>query len=696
VQWFLGSTLLGSELTAPYDSCNLDTKKFAPGAHQLRAVATDNKGAIGEAQITVNIAGTTTTPPTTGNAAPTVAITAPAAGATLSGLVNSTTCVADAKDDKAVSKVDFFVGTQLVTTKTAAPFQCAIDTTKFANGTHTLRAVATDNEGATASTQKSVTIQNAVSTPDPTLPSEGTKAVPTFESVGLYWKPGSNPGAAGCAVQYRKAGESTWKDGLAMWYDPRNTECRGSLVHLSSGTNYEARFALPGQPPAKSVSFKTWSDNFPIAKTVQVASGSQTLNITEGGTASGYVLYTGPATLDANNAVDYNVQISAPYVIVRGLTLRGARRDGIRLMPGAKDVVIEDNDISGWGRDSGKVTWDGHKIGMDMDAAVGGSCYNVEPWLERTIIQRNKLHHPRYGANSWSDGHPSGPQAIAFIECGGNHVFRHNEVYSEAGRYFNDALGGSHNFSTKGFPNSDSDIYGNVIKHVWDDAIEAEGANRNVRIWGNYFDHTATGVASTSTSQGPVYIFRNVWNRSRNMSKLPLDSDNRLYMFKSGSNGTYGDGRRYVFHNTMLQAPPPPGSTLTQGGGMGLMGPGGGQNLTNTVSRNNIFHVWKAHWSSISDNGGGGTQNDLDFDLVNGQVNAYAGAEANRIVGTPKYAAGHGWSAEGTGQYQLAPDSPGYDRGVRIANFNDGFTGAAPDFGAHEAGTPAMKLGRQQ
>jgi hypothetical protein len=45
--------------------------------------------------------------------------------------------------------------------------------------------------------------------------------------------------------------------------------------------------------------------------------------------------------------------------------------------------------------------------------------------------------------------------------------------------------------------------------------------------------------------------------------------------------------------------------------------------------------------------------------------------------------------------YQLAPNSPGYDRGARIPNFNDGFTGAAPDMGAHEAGTPAMKLGVQ-
>ena len=146
---------------------------------------------------------------------------------------------------------------------------------------------------------------------------------------------------------------------------------------------------------------------------------------------------------------------------------------------------------------------------------------------------------------------------MRFKECGGNHVFRYNEVYSSWGHYFADGYGGGDNFSFKGMPNSDSDVYGNIIKHVWDDAVEAEGANNNVRVWGNYFDHTATGAATTATSKGPVYVWRNVQNRSRNKSMNTLDGDSRLYTFKSGSVDGFGDGRRYVFHNTSLQAPPP-------------------------------------------------------------------------------------------------------------------------------------------
>jgi len=41
--------------------------------------------------------------------------------------------------------------------------------------------------------------------------------------------------------------------------------------------------------------------------------------------------------------------------------------------------------------------------------------------------------------------------------------------------------------------------------------------------------------------------------------------------------------------------------------------------------------------------------------------------------------------------YQLAPGSAGYGKGVPIPNFNDGV--AAPDMGAHQSGTTAMKFG---
>src|SRR5689334_23161699 len=226
------------------------------------------------------------------------------------------------------------------------------------------------------------------------------RVVATFESLGVYWSPPGDPGAAGCAIQFRKAGEKAWRDALPLWYDARNRECRGSIVQLEPATKYELRLA------GAQFSASTWSERFPIARTVKVTSGDA-LKISEGGTPSGYVLYDGQGTtLDGADSELYNISIAAPYVIVRGFTLKGAKQDAIRLLPGAHDVVIEDNDISGWGRFryTNSAGW---KIGMDMDAGVRAVC--SASWrMERTVIQRNRIHHPRYGANSWSGAHPAG------------------------------------------------------------------------------------------------------------------------------------------------------------------------------------------------------------------------------------------------------------------------------------------------
>ena len=99
--------------------------------------------------------------PAAANTPPSVAFKAPAAGAALSGQVGGTMCEVTASDkDGGVARVDFYLDTRQVTTRTAPPYQCAIDTTRFKNGTHTVMAVATDHQGARASTQRSVTIQN--------------------------------------------------------------------------------------------------------------------------------------------------------------------------------------------------------------------------------------------------------------------------------------------------------------------------------------------------------------------------------------------------------------------------------------------------------------------------------------------------------------------------------------------------------
>ncbi len=515
------------------------------------------------------------------------------------------------------------------------------------------------------------------------------KAVTTFESIGLYWTPSSNPGSTGCIVQFRRSGDTSWRQGLNLWYDSRNNECRGSLVQLQPGTTYEMRIGI-GSSYSVQTSASTWSEQFPIASTITIDSQSTTLSVTQSGTPGGYVLYQAApgAVIDVANSQAVGIDIQASYVIVRGFTVKGAQQHGILMEPGQHDIVIEQNDVSGWGR-YGATNTAGWQLGVDEDSGITARCYNGVPQVYRFVVQRNKVHDPRYGANSWDSGHPAGPNAISAYECGANNVIRYNEVSSsDSQHYYADAIGGGNNDSKLGFPGADSDIYGNRVQNAWDDGIEAEGGGQNVRVWGNYIDATATGVATTPVAIGPTYVFRNVYNRSRQLINVPLDQDDRNNFAKSGDSGTLGGGRRYVLHNTLLQAIDP-GAQYPLGAGGGVHAAGSSEPMTNTITRNNILHIWKSWWDAIND--GGGSANDVDYDLYNGNIVSYRGAEPHGIVGTPVYADGNGWQAGAGGLYQLAPASPGYGAGVPLPNFNDAFS--APDIGAQQSGTAAMCFG---
>ena len=91
-----------------------------------------------------------------------------------------------------------------------------------------------------------------------------------------------------------------------------------------------------------------------MGATVTVPSSSTTFTIAQSGTPGAYRLYTaapGGTTIDVANGQDNDIVINnASYVIIRGLTLKGARIHAIRLLGNVHDVVIEENDVSGWGR----------------------------------------------------------------------------------------------------------------------------------------------------------------------------------------------------------------------------------------------------------------------------------------------------------------------------------------------------------
>lgn len=526
-----------------------------------------------------------------------------------------------------------------------------------------------------------------------------TTIVPTFECAGIYWSPSGGGTSVVASVRYRVAGAGTWKDAQPLWFAPaengRPAEYRGSIVGLRPATSYDVELDLAGTPPPEYAAFETWNDTFPIAQTIQVADSSSPLEINNvHGTADGYVLYTGPATIDVANVHAYNVRIQrSSYVIVRGLTLTGAKGDGILLGPGTgsnsdtnRNIVIEQNDISNWGTvhpsAPTNTLW-----GYDDQSGIRSSSAN----LERIVVQRNRIHHPRTDSNSWKEYnpligsyHPNGPQGITF-ENGtkGNFVIRCNEITSDTNHRFNDGMGSDNNFGYGGFPIKDSDVYQNVVTHTWDDGLEIEGANMNVRVWGNYTDETYTGVAMAGVTLGPLYVFRNVFQHSRTSPTHAYGGS----AFKRGGSGSYpSNGRIYVYHNTLFYTTSPTFQS-------GLSNRTDSDYARNTVGRNNILRVRgntgdKSVYCQSTDSS-------YDYDLYNGLISTQNPSdESHGIQGLATYVAGAGFdSASGLGVFQLTSASLGFDAGVAIPNFTDGYLGAAPDMGAHEAGAAAMEFG---
>jgi len=114
---------------------------------------------------------------------PTVQLTAPAEGGTVSGNVQ---VAASASDNTGVTKVEFFVNSTLVKTSTAAPHNYQWDTTASPNGTYLVAAKAYDAAGNVSSDSYSVLVQNG-DQQVPSVPGNLKATAPTYNRVNLTW-----------------------------------------------------------------------------------------------------------------------------------------------------------------------------------------------------------------------------------------------------------------------------------------------------------------------------------------------------------------------------------------------------------------------------------------------------------------------------------------------------------------------------
>jgi len=145
VEFFAGTTLIGTDTTSPY---SIVWANVPSGTYSLTAKATDSTGATAtSAARTIRV-----------NTLPSVSLTAPANGANFipGSTIALTATATDSDADGTVSKVDFFDGATLAASATAAPYSATL--ANLAPGTHVLTARATDNLGV-STTSAAVTVR---------------------------------------------------------------------------------------------------------------------------------------------------------------------------------------------------------------------------------------------------------------------------------------------------------------------------------------------------------------------------------------------------------------------------------------------------------------------------------------------------------------------------------------------------------
>jgi hypothetical protein len=537
-------------------------------------------------------------------------------------------------------------------------------------------------------------------------------SVSTFHNLSLYWSPIGGDVNKKVTIEYALQGTKEWKKAQSLVYNPiispitytypssnpqnprphiqvnandvvSKADYRGSIVNLAPNSNYTIKMTLEGGE-TKFIDASTWNETFSIQQTYSISNGGcENYNVgdttcsinQEGSKENGYVV------IDGENQTLESIELTGKeYIIIRNFKLEGASKNAIYLQKNSHHIVIEDCDISAWGRISSQKDVNG-VAGVFAEFGEEDPAIFCEFNLSSSIIQRNKIYNPTYGTNSWAephgrseitvddynvllannpnnlsigeDGgkyykeehHSAGPQGVTFwFSEKGNNVIRYNEIYSNNGNYLYDPMGGVANKGHYGFPGADSDIYGNYIANSWDDGIEVEGGGENIRLWNNYIEKTYIGIANAVTSVGPLYIWRNVSgvagemvidnDKKLNKLNLPLYSAFLKMGHAGGSSLNLMTGNIHVYNNTILN------SNNDGYGGLGTSTINDNRIMRNIKTRNNILHVRANGGNSISKgaNDSDEATEDYNYDMLSSLLSPYLNQEENGLLATtPTY-----------------------------------------------------------
>jgi hypothetical protein len=211
--------------TATGYATSWDATTAAPGVHTIAATATDAAGLSSTHAVTVVVEGVPSVPA--------VDITAPADGASVSGVLNVT---ADAADETGVTHVEFLIDGASIGVDTTDPYEASWDTTAGSDGVRSVEAVVTNSEGATANDTISVTVVNTAPTVAITAPSGGAYATGSVQVTADASAP-TGVTQVEFFVDGASIGVDTDEPYAVTWDSTGNTDGPVSLEAVASDAN---------------------------------------------------------------------------------------------------------------------------------------------------------------------------------------------------------------------------------------------------------------------------------------------------------------------------------------------------------------------------------------------------------------------------------------------------------------------------
>jgi hypothetical protein len=286
---------------------------------------------------------------------------------------------------------------------------------------------------------------------------------------------------------------------------------------------------------------------------------------------------------------------------------------------------------------------------------------------DHNLIEENWIADPPVGTWPWDAVKGTSHESSAIdIGGGAGNVVRYNRIEN----IFNGVYTGDWDDQLNETLAFETDVYENVMRTIGDDGLEPEGANINVRFWGNAIDYVHSGVSLAPITVGPTWVLRNRFTHYTGTGfKVSLESS----------------GPVFLYHNTCW-------TDVAEQNGMDVSGP-----YANMVFRNNIIRGTRYAYEDSSE-----SATDIDMDHDDWHTTRADGSP-NFKWNNVRYATMADWCAavglecHGTEaepglidpaalQFAPAAGSANIDAAVQIPGVNDVFAGAGADRGYVEAG----------